>query len=350
MYSEYSVLFVDDEINVLNSLRRGLIDETYQCFFANSGEEALDIMKQETIAVIVTDMKMPGMDGLQLLKIVQGLYPNTISIILSGYTQLQQILTTINQVQIFRFITKPWRLEDEFIGAIQKALEYYILREQERKLEKKLESQNQVYQGILSRIDTTIQSALRSTQLLADIGSELLKFNVHFYAQVKNHDDQIFALENTIFNTLKSEVMYTIDRKDCSSIFEEIYKSVTKAFDFEIIKKRVKQDFEDKKVETYWHVGIGIIKSVISVFFAEYSEYELSYIEGLNREGHMTISLVSQDFFEIPESKNKEKIELLNIKMLLLENVFSQITSNTYIKFGNTSLNGKRIFVVTLTG
>ena len=67
MYENYRVLFVDDEQNILNSLRRGLADEEFYCHFATSGNQALEIMKQYNIAVIVTDMRMPEMTGLELL-------------------------------------------------------------------------------------------------------------------------------------------------------------------------------------------------------------------------------------------------------------------------------------------
>jgi two-component system, NtrC family, response regulator HupR/HoxA len=67
----YSVLFVDDEINILNSLDRGLMDEDYKCYFALNGKKALEILEKEQICVIVSDMRMPEMDGLTLLKLVK---------------------------------------------------------------------------------------------------------------------------------------------------------------------------------------------------------------------------------------------------------------------------------------
>ena len=120
-----SVLFVDDDINVLSSLRRGLIDEEYKSFFATGGQEALAIMEENEISVIVSDMRMPEMDGLKLLKTIKEKYPDTVKIVLTGYTQLQQVLATINQVDIFKFITKPWDMEEEFKIIIRQAVEYY---------------------------------------------------------------------------------------------------------------------------------------------------------------------------------------------------------------------------------
>lgn len=86
-----TVLFVDDEIHILSSIRRATMDESFEALFASSGQEALQIFEKKEISVIVTDMRMPGMDGLALLKIVKEKYPQTVRIVLSGYTQLSQV-------------------------------------------------------------------------------------------------------------------------------------------------------------------------------------------------------------------------------------------------------------------
>lgn len=139
MYENYRVLFVDDEPNILNALRRGLAEEEYYCHFAGSGKEALEIIRKDKISVIVSDMRMPEMNGLELLTRVAELSPMTVKVVLSGYTQLPQILVTINQVDIFKFITKPWELDD-FITVIRKCLDYYIIQEQNANYKKTLEA------------------------------------------------------------------------------------------------------------------------------------------------------------------------------------------------------------------
>lgn len=171
-----TVLFVDDEINILNSLRRGLIDEDYVCLFASSGIEALDIISKNSVSVIVTDMRMPGMDGLTLLKEVKEKYPKTVRIVLSGYTQLQQILVTINQADIFKFITKPWKMEDEFKHVIKQALDYYNLQVESDDLKKALESKNAAYKNILKGIDEVVANAKKESQYFKDIGSCVFNF------------------------------------------------------------------------------------------------------------------------------------------------------------------------------
>ncbi len=121
-----TVLFVDDEERVLTSLKRALMDEPYNQLFAVSGTEALEIINQQDVHVIVSDMRMPEMDGLQLLKIVKEKRPNIIRTVLSGYADIDMLRGVINRGEIYRFITKPWSTE-ELKCVIMQALEYYEL-------------------------------------------------------------------------------------------------------------------------------------------------------------------------------------------------------------------------------
>lgn len=132
-----TVLFVDDEVRLLQSLKRGMMDEPYRSLFANSGAEALELMKKEKVHVIVTDMRMPEMNGLELLRHVRELYPDVVRMVLSGYTQISTLLTAINDGHIYKFITKPWKLEEEFKPTVREALQYY-----ETKLNKNVVTSN----------------------------------------------------------------------------------------------------------------------------------------------------------------------------------------------------------------
>jgi len=130
-----TVLFVDDEEKILRSLKRGLLDEPYRSLFAKGGKEALEILKREEVHIIVTDMRMPEMSGLELLKTVKQEYPHIVRMVLSGYTQVTTLLTAINQGKILKFITKPWQLEEEFKPAVREAVEYYNFRNQRQTVE-----------------------------------------------------------------------------------------------------------------------------------------------------------------------------------------------------------------------
>ena len=134
-----TVLFVDDEEKLLRSLKRGLLDEPYNTLFANSGKEALEILKNHQVHILVTDMRMPEMGGLELLRIVKEEYPPIVRMVLSGYTQITTLLTAINQGEIYKFITKPWKLEEEFKPAIREAIEYYDLHSERDRLAAELQ-------------------------------------------------------------------------------------------------------------------------------------------------------------------------------------------------------------------
>lgn len=123
--TKYNVLFVDDEMQVLKAIKRGLHLERYNKFFATSGKEALEIIEKEEIAMIITDMKMPQMDGLSLLKKVNEKNSDIVKVILSGYTNLAQIIATINALNIYKFILKPWDLKTELKPIIIEGLKVY---------------------------------------------------------------------------------------------------------------------------------------------------------------------------------------------------------------------------------
>lgn len=201
--NERKVLFVDDEVKVLNSLRRGLIGEEYKCFFAKSSEEALKVMEEHRISVIVTDMKMPGMNGLQLLKIVEEKYPDTVKIVLTGYAQLPQILATINQVDVFKFITKPWKLEDEFTHIIRQAIDYYNLKEERKLLKERLEKRNALYQNILKSTEDKLENIRDDLKNVKIINGKTLNFITEKIEDLEWLDPS----DKQIFKTIINELM-----------------------------------------------------------------------------------------------------------------------------------------------
>ena len=123
-----TVLFIDDDVIVLQSLERGLLDESYNKLFVKTCKEALEILQKEEVHVIVTDMCMPGMDGLELLKIVRETYPHIVMIVLSGYTDMPTLLKEFNQGEIFEFVPKPWKLEKDLKKIVRNAIDHYNLR------------------------------------------------------------------------------------------------------------------------------------------------------------------------------------------------------------------------------
>ncbi len=108
---QQTILLVDDEANILNALKRVLRREGYQILTAESPDIAFDLLARHDVQVIISDQRMPGMSGTEFLERAKLLYPQTVRIILSGYTDLASITDAINRGAIYHFLTKPW--EDE---------------------------------------------------------------------------------------------------------------------------------------------------------------------------------------------------------------------------------------------
>ncbi len=102
------MLIVDDEPNSIASLARLLRREGYRVLTAGSGQDGLELLAVEKVHVIIADQRMPGMTGTQFLGIAKELYPDTVRIILSGFTDLEVVTDCVNQGEIFKFMTKPW--------------------------------------------------------------------------------------------------------------------------------------------------------------------------------------------------------------------------------------------------
>ena len=109
--AERTLLLVDDDEQVLSSLKRALAAEGYRILSARRGEEALDVLATHRVQVVVSDERMPGMSGSELLSAVKALYPETVRIILSGYADLRTVVDAVNQGSVYKFLTKPWKDE-----------------------------------------------------------------------------------------------------------------------------------------------------------------------------------------------------------------------------------------------
>lgn len=108
---KHSILIVDDEPDVLFSLT-ALLRRDFQVYTATSGAEALEIMTEHSVHVIMTDQRMPTMTGVELMKRVRSTYPEAIRIIFTGYADTRAIIDAINGGELYRYITKPWDPDD----------------------------------------------------------------------------------------------------------------------------------------------------------------------------------------------------------------------------------------------
>lgn len=112
-----TIMIVDDEHNILRALERIFKRDGLKVVTATSGEEGLNICRGNgDIAVVISDHRMPGMDGVEFLQRFMDLSPNTIRFMLTGYADMGAVMNAINKGEVYRFITKPW--DDENLKAL----------------------------------------------------------------------------------------------------------------------------------------------------------------------------------------------------------------------------------------
>jgi two-component system sensor histidine kinase/response regulator len=135
---KHNILCVDDEVDNVDALER-LFRKKYNVFKATSGKEALKVLGANSVSLIVTDQRMPGMTGVELLAESMESNPEAIRILLTGYTDIDSVISAVNSGQIYRYVTKPWDPVD-LANAVDKAIERFELSAELKEKNQRLET------------------------------------------------------------------------------------------------------------------------------------------------------------------------------------------------------------------
>ena len=315
--SQNKVLFVDDEANVLSSIRRAVMDEDFLPFFAGSGEAALALMESHEFSVVVTDMRMPVMDGLSLLKIVKEKYPRSVRVVLSGYTQLSQLLATINQGEIFKFITKPWATEADLLPVIRQAIEYYNLQAERDHLRDGLEKRNLAYQKIFREMEqkqAQEKETLVNLHKISEWMFVLWRKNIVLAVdESKEHAtklDEIVDVAETIYLTYLNQLPMLVDVRDSATLINDIVKSSDNRL---VINNVLNSDFKTLGNHNYL---LMMFRILIHNIPAVYTNIRCELVKNKHEEGSLTlnfdIGLQSYEFSDSDKTKLKVICAILN--------------------------------------
>ncbi len=160
-----TLLLVDDEENILNSLKRLLRRNGYRILTATSAEQGLTLLGENRVDVVISDQRMPGMHGVEFLRRVKDIHPDSVRMMLSGYTDLQSVTDAINEGAIYKFLTKPW--DDELLCVnIEEAFRRKEMAVDNKRLGEKLQSANIE----LARVNDELRQHLheKSKQVMRD--------------------------------------------------------------------------------------------------------------------------------------------------------------------------------------
>ncbi len=160
MRTARTVLFVDDEINILKALQRMLRCEDMKVLTASCGAEALELLQKQPAQVVVTDQRMPEMSGVDLLAAVRERWPDTVRMMLTGYTDMGIAVEAINRGEIFRLITKPWN-DDELRATLRQAFDQHALKGEIRRLNQVTREQNFKLQDMNHKLEDKVRSRTR---------------------------------------------------------------------------------------------------------------------------------------------------------------------------------------------
>jgi response regulator RpfG family c-di-GMP phosphodiesterase len=172
-----TLLFVDDEVNVLSSLKRLFRPFGYRIFTAEGGTQGLDILARETVDVVVSDMRMPEMNGAQFLQKVNEQWPDTVRILLTGYAEIGATIDAVNKGHIYRYISKPWE-DNDIVLAIKQALHQKQLEKANQGLEELTRKQNEELKDLNANLEEKVKARteeVRQTMGFLEVAHEKLK-------------------------------------------------------------------------------------------------------------------------------------------------------------------------------
>ncbi|MFQ5542930.1 MAG: HD domain-containing phosphohydrolase [Nitrospiria bacterium] len=153
---QHTLLFVDDEANILNSLRRLFYRDRHRILVTTNPFEAIEIVKKEPVDLVISDHRMPEMEGTKLLSKIKALKPDVVRIMLTGYADMGAAVEAINDARVYRFIGKPWN-DDDLRLTVREALKQYDLVYLNQELTALVKEQNQELYDINRGLEEKVQ-------------------------------------------------------------------------------------------------------------------------------------------------------------------------------------------------
>ena len=151
-----TLLFVDDEPSILSSLQRLFRPKGYKILTAESGDAGLAILDSQAVDLVISDMRMPKMDGAQFLEKVRAKTPETMRLLLTGYSDVTSTINAINKGEIYRHISKPWD-DNDIVLIVKKALEHKALRGENQRLLALTQRQNDELKDLNAGLEKRVQ-------------------------------------------------------------------------------------------------------------------------------------------------------------------------------------------------
>jgi len=163
-----NLLCVDDEQNILTSLKRLLRGEAFNVLTADNAEDALKLLRENLVQVVMVDQRMPDVNGAKLLQLIKQERPDTVRLVLSGYADVATILESINKGEIYRFLSKPW-VDEEIKITLRQSFEHYFLQNENAQLLNTIQEQNKQLESLNQQLENSLQKRTKLLRLMQEL-------------------------------------------------------------------------------------------------------------------------------------------------------------------------------------
>ncbi|MDX1754627.1 MAG: response regulator [Marinobacter sp.] len=189
----FRILFVDDEASILSALRRLMRKHPYECHFAEGARQGLEVLAERPIDLIVSDMRMPEMDGATFLAEVRKRWPFSVRFLMTGYADMNAAISALNQGGINRYISKPWD-EDALLEAIEEGLRIRRLEREKKRLIDKSRRQNEELRRLNEELEARVNERTREIQEKSDMLKQAIR-------QIENSYDAFVRVFSTVISS-----------------------------------------------------------------------------------------------------------------------------------------------------
>ena len=221
------ILCVDDEPSILSALRRLFRTRGLQVLCAESGQAGLDLLETETIDLVISDMRMPEMDGVVFLEHVRQRKPDILRLLLTGYADIASITGAINRGEIYRYIAKPWD-DNDIILTVQDALERSALVKEKKRLEALVLAHNEQLKALNASLEVKVEARtaeLKRSNAALHGANERLKANFltsikMFTAMIELRDTRLAGHTRRVADTARRLALaLALDNKQVQEVF-----------------------------------------------------------------------------------------------------------------------------------
>ena len=255
-----SALFVDDESKILSSIRRLIRPLKLQAYFAESGAEGLRILEEHEVDLVVSDMRMPEMDGAQFLAEVKKRWPKTVRVLLTGYADMASTIEALNKGGIYRYVSKPWE-DEELRDIILDGIKLRRLERESAELTALTQKQNEELQDLNKNLEAKVLSRteeIRQTSKMLDLAykdlSESYDSFVRVFASFVEKREALQKGESQIVADFAKRIAQALKLKDeqVQAVYQaSLLHQIGKLGFPDALLEKAEGDFSDQELEMY---------------------------------------------------------------------------------------------------